>query len=381
MLSRLIYGARISLVVGFVAILIAMVIGSTIGIVAGYIGGRFDQIVMGLLDVMLSFPTLLLGLMIAAMLGASLENLIIAIAITEIAPFARVARAPTISLKQRDFVEAGRALGFGPVRIMGVHILPNMISDVVVMSSLWMASAIRTEASLSFIGLGVPPPTPTWGSMIREGFENILDAWWLAVFPSLAILADRARAQPARRRACATRSIPSCGRSDAHDRRRSRHPEPAHRIPHRRRAGIRPCATCRCRWRRTRRSPSSANPAAARASPRCRSCACCRRPARASARGELLFEGRDLAKLSEREMSDIRGNAIAMIFQEPMTSLNPTMTVGEQIAEAITIHRGALAGRGDGRGAAAAEGGQDPVGRKPHRTTIRTSSPAACASA
>ncbi len=187
-LSRLIYGARVSLVVGFLAILIAMVIGSTIGIVAGYVGGRFDQIVMGLLDVMLSFPTLLLGLMIAAMLGASLENLIIAIAITEIAPFARVARAPTISLKQRDFVEAGRALGFGPVRIMGVHILPNMISDVIVMSSLWMASAIRTEASLSFIGLGVPPPTPTWGSMIREGFENILDAWWLAVFPSLAIL-------------------------------------------------------------------------------------------------------------------------------------------------------------------------------------------------
>jgi peptide/nickel transport system permease protein len=187
-LSRLIYGARISLLVGFVAILIAMAIGSTIGIVSGYIGGRFDQIVMSLLDVMLSFPTLLLGLMIAAMLGASLQNLIIAIAITEIAPFARVARAPTISLKHRDFVEAGRALGFGPVRIMGVHILPNMISDVVVLSSLWMASAIRTEASLSFIGLGVPPPTPTWGSMIREGFENILDAWWLAVFPSLAIL-------------------------------------------------------------------------------------------------------------------------------------------------------------------------------------------------
>jgi peptide/nickel transport system permease protein len=187
-LSRLIYGARISLLVGFLAILIAMTIGATIGIVAGYVGGRFDQIVMGLLDVMLSFPTLLLGLMIAAMLGASLQNLIIAIAITEIAPFARVARAPTISLKQRDFVEAGRALGFGPVRIMGVHILPNMISDVIVMSSLWMASAIRTEASLSFIGLGVPPPTPTWGSMIREGFENILDAWWLAVFPSIAIL-------------------------------------------------------------------------------------------------------------------------------------------------------------------------------------------------
>jgi peptide/nickel transport system permease protein len=187
-LSRLIYGARISLAVGFIAVLIAMLVGTTIGVVSGYIGGAVDQIVMGVLDVMLSFPTLLLGLMIAAMLGASLQNLIIAIAVTEIAPFARVARAPTISLKQRDFVEASRAYGSGPLRIMFRHILPNMISDVVVVSSLWMASAIRTEASLSFIGLGVPPPAATWGGMIREGFENILDAWWLAVFPSIAIL-------------------------------------------------------------------------------------------------------------------------------------------------------------------------------------------------
>ncbi|ALM82785.1 ABC transporter permease [Bordetella sp. N] len=187
-LSRLIYGARVSLLVGFVAILIAMSIGASLGILAGYVGGLLDQFIMGLVDVLLSFPTLLLGLMVAAMLGASLENLIIAIAITEIAPFVRVARAPTIALKQRDFVEAGRALGFGPFRLMGVHILPNMVSDVVVLGSLWMASAIRTEASLSFIGLGVPPPAATWGAMIREGFENILDAWWLTVFPSLAIL-------------------------------------------------------------------------------------------------------------------------------------------------------------------------------------------------
>ena len=188
-LSRLMYGARISLLVGFVSILIAMVVGSALGILAGYVGGLVDQLVMGLVDVLLSFPALLLGLMVAAMLGANLHNLIIAIALTEIAPFVRVARAPTISLKQRDFVEAGRALGFGPWRLMGVHILPNMISDVIVLGSMWMASAIRTEASLSFIGLGVPPPTATWGGMIREGFENILDAWWLVVFPCIAILA------------------------------------------------------------------------------------------------------------------------------------------------------------------------------------------------
>lgn len=187
-LSRLIYGARVSLLVGFVAVLLAMVIGSALGILAGYVGGLLDKLIMGFVDVLLSFPTLLLGLMVAAMLGASLENLIIAIAITELAPFVRVARAPTISLKQRDFIDAGRSLGFSPLRLMGVHILPNMVSDVVVMGSLWMAAAIRTEASLSFIGLGVPPPAATWGSMIREGFEHILDAWWLTVFPSVAIL-------------------------------------------------------------------------------------------------------------------------------------------------------------------------------------------------
>ncbi|HRM73784.1 MAG TPA: ABC transporter permease [Paracoccus sp. (in: a-proteobacteria)] len=187
-LSRLIYGARVSLVVGFVAIVIAMIIGTVIGILSGFIGGIFDRVVMSVLDVMLSFPTLLLGLMVAAMLGASFENLIIAIAITEIAPFARVARAPTITLKERDFIEAGRSMGFGNARLMGLHIFPNMVSEVVVMGSMWMASAIRTEASLSFIGLGVPPPTATWGGMIREGFENILDSWWLVVFPSLAIL-------------------------------------------------------------------------------------------------------------------------------------------------------------------------------------------------
>jgi peptide/nickel transport system permease protein len=187
-LSRLLHGARISLAIGFLAVMLAMIVGSTLGILAGYIGGVFDQLVMGLVDVMLSFPTLLLGLMVAAMLGASLENLIIAIAITETAPFARVARAPTIAIKRRDFVEAGRALGFSPLRIMGIHVLPNILSDIVVVGSLWMASAIRTEASLSFIGLGVRPPTATWGGMIREGFDNILEAWWLAVFPSLAIL-------------------------------------------------------------------------------------------------------------------------------------------------------------------------------------------------
>ncbi len=187
-LSRILHGGQISLVVGLASIMIAGIFGATLGIVAGYVGGRTDRLIMGAMDVLLAFPTLLLGLMIVAMLGPSLKNLIIAIALTEIAPFARIARAPTLLLREREFIEAGRALGFSNSRLMIVHVFPNVVSDLVVMGTLWMAAAIRTEASLSFIGLGVPPPTPTWGGMVREGFEHLLDGPWLAVMPSLAIL-------------------------------------------------------------------------------------------------------------------------------------------------------------------------------------------------
>jgi len=187
-LSRILWGGRVSLYVSTSAVLIAIVIGGALGILAGYIGGLFDRVVMGAMDVLLSFPTLVMGLLVVAMLGPTVGNLILAITLTAVAPFARIARAPTLTIKERDFVEAGRALGFSNLRIMVVHILPNVIDDVLVMAAVWLATAIRTEASLSFIGLGVRPPTATWGGMIREGFENILDSPWLAIFPSIAIL-------------------------------------------------------------------------------------------------------------------------------------------------------------------------------------------------
>ena len=187
-LSRLLYGARISLVIGFVSTLAAMLLGSVIGIVAGWYGGRFDVIVMQAMDMLLAFPSLILGLLIVAMLGPSMTNIILAIALTSVPAFARIARAPTIAVKEREYIEACRALGYSDTRIMGGHILPNIFPEILVMASLWLANAIRTEASLAFIGLGVKPPTPTWGGMIREGFENILDSAWLAVAPGLAIL-------------------------------------------------------------------------------------------------------------------------------------------------------------------------------------------------
>ncbi|MHA7882572.1 ABC transporter permease [Nitratireductor rhodophyticola] len=187
-LSRILWGARISLAIGLLAIGSAMVLGTLIGMVAGYYGGRTDIIIMQIMDVLLAFPSLILGLIVVAMLGPSIANLVIAIALTAIPPFARIARAPTIAVKNREFIEAGRALGYSDTRLMFGHILPNIAPEILVMGSLWLATAIRVEASLAFIGLGVAPPTATWGGMIREGFENILDSFWLALFPSIAIL-------------------------------------------------------------------------------------------------------------------------------------------------------------------------------------------------
>jgi len=187
-LSRLLYGARISLLIGFISTLVAMAAGSAIGMAAGWYGGRFDGFIVQLIDVLLAFPSLILGLIIVAMLGPSLTNIIAAIALTSLPAFARIARAPTIAVKQREFVEACRALGYSDARILGRHILPNIFPEILVMASLWLANAIRTEASLAFIGLGIKLPAATWGGMIREGFENILDSAWLALAPGFAIL-------------------------------------------------------------------------------------------------------------------------------------------------------------------------------------------------
>jgi peptide/nickel transport system permease protein len=186
--ARLLYGARISLVIGLASTASALAVGSAIGVLAGWYGGRFDAVVMQIMDVLLAFPALILGLIVVAMLGPTLSNIILAIALTSVPPFARIARAPTIALREREFIAAGRVLGYSDARIIVFHILPNILAEILVMGALWLATAVRTEASLAFIGLGIKPPTPTWGGMIRSGFENILDNPWLAVVPSLAIL-------------------------------------------------------------------------------------------------------------------------------------------------------------------------------------------------
>jgi peptide/nickel transport system permease protein len=187
-LSRIIWGCRVSFVIGSVSVAIAMFFGTVLGSMAGYKGGYFDGFVMGVMDVLMSIPVLLMGLLIVAILGPSKANLIIALSLTMIPRFARIARAPTIAAKNKVYVEACQAMGFSDLRILAVHIFPNILGELMVMGSMWMATAVRTEAALSFIGLGVNPPTATLGGMIREGFKDIMSAPWASLYPGLVIL-------------------------------------------------------------------------------------------------------------------------------------------------------------------------------------------------
>ena len=186
--ARLLYGARTTLAITLSANLGAMVVGTLVGLFAGYFGGRLDIVLMQIMDALLALPALILGLLLVAVLGPNAVNIAVAIALTLIPAYARVTRAPTIAVKQRDYIASGRALGYSDPRLIFGHILPNVAPEVLVVASLWTASAVRVEASLAFIGLGVRPPAATWGGMIRDGFENILDGPYLVIFPGLAIL-------------------------------------------------------------------------------------------------------------------------------------------------------------------------------------------------
>jgi peptide/nickel transport system permease protein len=187
-LSRMLYGARVSLAVGFVAVGIATVIGVIIGAVAGYYGGILDRILMRFVDIMLSIPTLFLILSVIAFVGANIWNIMVIIGLTSWMGVARLVRAEFLSLKEREFVLAARALGASDLRIIFRHMLPNSLAPVIVNAVLMVASAVLLESSLSFLGLGVQPPQPSWGNILTAGKANIEIAWWLSLFPGLAIL-------------------------------------------------------------------------------------------------------------------------------------------------------------------------------------------------
>ena len=187
-LSRMIWGAGISLKVGFVATGIAVVIGALLGALAGYYGGWWDMVIMRLVDVMLCFPTFFLILAVIAFLEPSIWNIMIIIGATGWMGIARLVRADFMSLKERDFVTAARVLGAGDTRIIFRHILPNAMTSILVAATLGVAGAILTESALSFLGIGVQPPTPSWGNILTAGKDNIDIAWWLSLYPGLAIL-------------------------------------------------------------------------------------------------------------------------------------------------------------------------------------------------
>ena len=187
-LSRLIYGARISLLVGIVAVGIATAIGTILGAIAGFYGGVVDMVIMRLVDVMLCFPTIFLIMAVIAFLEPSIWNIMAVIGLTSWMGVARLVRAEFLSLRSRDFVLAARVIGASDWRILFGHILPNAIAPVIVAATLGVGSAILTESALSFLGIGVQPPTPSWGNMLTAGKDNIEIAWWLSVFPGLAIL-------------------------------------------------------------------------------------------------------------------------------------------------------------------------------------------------
>ena len=186
-LSRIIYGSRITLTISLFAVLLGGALGVTLGIVAGYSGKAVDAVLMRLVDMQLAIPLVLFALLIVAALGPSLTNLVVVLALTSWTRYARIVRGQVLALRQREFILSARAAGAGPGRIMLRHILPNVMTPALVVGTLELARIIVMDAALSFLGLGVQPPTPSWGRMLAEGRSYIESAWWVVTFPGLAI--------------------------------------------------------------------------------------------------------------------------------------------------------------------------------------------------
>lgn len=188
LLSRTLYGGRVSLVAGVVPVLLGATAGTLIGLVAGYMGGRWDQILMRLLDVLLAFPMIFLALAIVGTLGPGLLNAMLAVAVVSLPGYARLVRGQVLTLREREYVAAAQAAGASHGRVLLRHLLPNILSPLLVQATLSVGSAILTTASLSFLGLGTQPPTSDWGEMLASGRQYLPEAWWLAVFPGLFVM-------------------------------------------------------------------------------------------------------------------------------------------------------------------------------------------------
>lgn len=186
--SRVLYGARISLSIGFLAILIAITLGTAIGAIAGFFGGRLDTVLMRGVDLVLSFPRLVLLVVLVALFEPSIALVTLVLGLTGWMGVSRIVRGQVLTVREMEFVTAARVLGFGRTRILARHVLPNVLTPVIVAATLGIGNTILAEAALSFLGLGVQPPTASWGNMVASGRDAMLDAWWITTFPGLAIV-------------------------------------------------------------------------------------------------------------------------------------------------------------------------------------------------
>lgn len=187
-LARIVYGARVSLPIAFATIIVATIVGGLLGAIAGYGSKRVDNTIMRVMDIFLAIPSILLSIAIVSALGANMLNLLIAIAISNIPPFARIVRASVLSIRNEEYIEAAKLIGANDLRVTLRHILPNAMAPIIVQATLCIAGAILSIASLSFIGLGIQAPTPEWGSMLSTGRQFIRAAWWICTFPGVAIM-------------------------------------------------------------------------------------------------------------------------------------------------------------------------------------------------
>jgi peptide/nickel transport system ATP-binding protein len=370
-LSRLIWGGRISLRATLEIVGIAILFAVPIGLVAGFFRGMVDAVIMRLMDAMFSFPPLILALTVAALLGGGLNQTAIAIAIVFIPSFVRLLRGEVIAVREENYIEAARSLGATSNRLIRRHIVPNVASPIIIQVSLSLGFALLTEAGLSYLGLGEQPPTPSWGSMLNEGYQFIFNTPWALIFPGLAIMLS-----------VLSFNLVADGLRDSLGRERPKSSSLAAADTENRLSVV---------TRLRGIAPRSARSAAPDATPVNKSgpllavkdlriefltngqwCPVVEGASFAVERGKTLglvgesgsgktvsalaimgllpprgcrpggtarFEGRDLMRLSPAEFRQLRGNEIAMIFQEPMTSLNPAYTVGNQIAEQVRTHR------------------------------------------
>jgi len=367
-LSRLIWGGRISIRATFEIVAIAIAFAVPIGLVAGFFRGTVDAVIMRLMDAMFSFPPLVLALTVAALLGASINDTAIAIAIVFIPSFVRLLRGEVIAVREENFIEAARSLGATSNRLIRRHIVPNVASPIIIQMSLALGYALLAEAGLSFLGLGEQPPTASWGSMLNEGYQFIFTTPWALVFPGLAIMLS-----------VLAFNLVADGLRDSLGRARPKESRPAEPESGRRlsrMAQLRGLATrspqpnvadqsnvtsllsvenlrveflTNARWLPVMehanftvergKTLGLVGESGSGKTVSALSVMGLLPPRGCRASGSVHFEGRDLMRLTPAGLRQVRGNEISMIFQEPMTSLNPAYTVGNQIAEQVRTHR------------------------------------------